>query len=87
MLERPRRNRATETIRSMVRETRLDLANLIYPLFVVDGTGKKEEIGSLPGISRFSEDNLLKEVEESMKLGLRSCVLFPAVDDSLKDCQ
>lgn len=85
MLERPRRNRATEAIRSMVRETHLDLSNLIYPLFVVDGSGKREEIGSLPGIFRFSEDELLKEVEESMKLGLRSFVLFPAVEESLKD--
>ena len=85
MLERPRRNRATETIRSMVRETRLDLSNLIYPLFVVDGSNKKEEIGSLHGIFRLSEDNVLKEVEESMKLGLRSFVLFPAVEEGLKD--
>lgn len=85
MLERPRRNRANEAIRSMVRETRLDLSNLIYPLFVVDGTGKRDEIGSLPSIFRFSEDELLKEVEQSMKLGLRSFVLFPAVEESLKD--
>lgn len=85
MLERPRRNRANEAIRSMVRETRLDLSNLIYPLFVVDGTGKRDEIGSLPSIFRFSEDELLKEVEHSMKLGLRSFVLFPAVEESLKD--
>ena len=85
MLERPRRNRATEAIRSMIRETRLDLSNLIYPLFVVDGSGKKEEIGSLPGIFRLSEDQVLKEVEQSMKLGLRSFVLFPAVEESLKD--
>ena len=85
MLERPRRNRASETIRSMVRETRLDLANLIFPLFVVDGKGKNEPIGSLPGISRFSEDQVVKEVEECMNLGLKSFVLFPAVEDSFKD--
>jgi len=85
MLERPRRNRASEAIRSMVRETRIELSNLIYPLFVVDGNNKKEEIGSLPGIFRFSEDELVKEVEGSMNLGLRSFVLFPAVEDSLKD--
>ncbi len=85
MLERPRRNRASEAIRSMVRETRLDLANLIFPLFVVDGNGKKDAIGSLPGISRFSEDLVLKEVEECMNLGLKSFVLFPAVEDGLKD--
>jgi porphobilinogen synthase len=69
----------------MVRETRLDLSNLIFPLFVVDGKGTRDEIGSLPGIFRFSEDKLLKEVEESMNLGLRSFVLFPAVEDKLKD--
>ena len=85
MLERPRRNRATESIRNMVRETRLDLSNLIYPLFIVDGTGKKEEIGSLPGIYRFSEDNVLKEIEESLNLGLSSFVLFPVVEEALKD--
>lgn len=69
----------------MVRETRLDLANLIYPLFVVDGNGKKDEIASLPGIYRFSEENVLKEIEESLNLGLQSFVLFPAVEESLKD--
>ena len=85
MLERPRRNRASEAIRNMVRETRLDLANLIFPLFVVDGKGKNEPIGSLPGISRFSEDEVVREVEQCMNLGLNSFVLFPAVEDSLKD--
>lgn len=69
----------------MVRETRLDLSNLIYPLFVVDGKGKNEAIRSLPGLSRVSEDVLLKEVEQCMNLGLRSFVLFPAVEDALKD--
>ncbi|MFC2176382.1 porphobilinogen synthase [Bacteroidota bacterium] len=87
MLERPRRNRRTEQIRSMVRETRLELSNLIYPLFVVDGTGQQQAIASLPGISRFSEDLVVKEVEECLKLGIESFVLFPAVEDSLKDKQ
>jgi porphobilinogen synthase len=85
MLERPRRNRSSEAIRSMVRETRLDLANLVFPLLVVDGKGKKDPIGALPGISRFSEDLVIKEVEECMNLGLKSFVLFPALEDSLKD--
>jgi len=85
ILERPRRNRSSETIRNMVRETRLDLSNLIYPFFVVDGKGKNEAIRSLPDLSRVSEDVLLKEVEQCMGLGLRSFVLFPAVEDALKD--
>lgn len=85
MLIRPRRNRRTEAIRSMVRETSLSVDNLIYPYFVEDGKDKRTPIASLPGLFRLSEDHLLKDIEESMELGLRSFVLFPAVDDSLKD--
>ncbi|MCH2197479.1 MAG: porphobilinogen synthase [Flavobacteriales bacterium] len=85
MLSRPRRNRRTPAIRGMVRETSLSLDNLIYPYFVVDGKDQNIPIASLPGLSRFSEDNLLRDIDEAMELGLRSFVLFPAVDDSLKD--
>ncbi len=87
MLERPRRNRNTDTIRGLVRETRLHLDNLIFPLFLLDGKGKNEPIKSLPGIARLSEDNALREMEQCMKLGLRSFVLFPAVDEKLKDTE
>jgi porphobilinogen synthase len=69
----------------MVRETRLDTDNLIFPLFLVDGKDQRQPIASLPGIARLSEDNALREVEQCMKLGLRSFVLFPAVEDALKD--
>ncbi|MFT5834253.1 MAG: porphobilinogen synthase [Cognaticolwellia sp.] len=85
MYSRPRRNRATAAIRSMVQETRLDVANLIYPLFMEDGKNIKTAIPSLPDIYRYSLDTLLKEIEESVELGIESFVLFPAVDDSLKD--
>jgi porphobilinogen synthase len=85
MIERPRRNRKSETIRSMVRETRLPLSALIYPLFVVDGSSKKIPITSMPGIHRWSEDLVLQEIEECMQLGIKSFVLFPAVEDALKD--
>ncbi len=85
MIERPRRNRKSETIRSMVRETRLPLSALIYPLFVVDGSGKKIPITSMPGIHRWSEDLLMQEIDECMQLGIKSFVLFPAVEDALKD--
>ena len=69
----------------MVRETRLSLDNLIFPLFLVDGNGQRQPIASLPGIARLSQDNALREVEQCMNLGLRSFVLFPAVEDALKD--
>ena len=82
---RPRRNRASAAIRNMVQETRLDLSNLIYPLFMENGQNIKKPIASLPGIFRYSTDTLLKEIEESVELGLRSFVIFPAVEEQLKD--
>lgn len=85
MYSRPRRNRATAAIRAMVQETRLDTANLIYPLFIEDGKNVRQPIASLPGVYRYSIDTLLKEVEESVALGLQSFVLFPKVNDDLKD--
>lgn len=85
MYSRPRRNRATAAIRSMVQETRLDVANLIYPLFMEDGKNVKMPIPSLPDIYRYSLDTLLKEIEESVALGIVSFVLFPAVSEHLKD--
>ena len=82
---RPRRNRKSEGIRDMVRETQVSLTDLIYPLFLVDGLDKKIEIKSMPGIFRWSLDNLLVEIEECVALGLNAFVLFPAVDDVHKD--
>ena len=85
MQQRPRRNRKSETIRGMVRETEVSLNSLIYPMFLLDGQKKEVPIASMPGISRYSYDLLLKEIESCMKLGIRSFVLFPAVEDQHKD--
>ncbi len=85
MIRRPRRNRKNSVVRSHIRETHLNTDHLIYPLFLVDGTNKKNEISSMPGIYRFSLDNLLKEVESCLQLGIKTFVLFPAVEESLKD--
>ena len=85
MLQRPRRNRKSAVIRDMIQETRLDASNLIFPLFIVDGENQKTEVKSMPGIYRYSIDNLLKEVESCLKLGLRSFHLFPNIEESLKD--
>ena len=85
MLIRPRRNRRTAPIRDMVRETHLGVDHLIAPLFVVDGKGQRIPVKSLPGIDRVSEDEALREIDHLMELGVRSFVLFPAVDDALKD--
>ncbi len=85
MLNRPRRNRKSPAVREMIQETHLSPANLIYPLFMLDGQAEKEEIKSLPGIYRLREKDVLLEIEQSMNLGLNTFVLFPAVADELKD--
>ncbi|MFM7387881.1 MAG: porphobilinogen synthase [Bacteroidota bacterium] len=85
MLIRPRRNRKNAAIRDMVQETHLSVDHLIYPLFLVDGKGVQQEITSLPRNYRWSLDLMLHEIESSMKLGLNKFVLFPAVQDHLKD--
>ncbi|HVW14997.1 MAG TPA: porphobilinogen synthase [Mucilaginibacter sp.] len=85
MLQRPRRNRKSEVIRQMVQETHLNAANLIFPLFIVDGNNQKTEVASMPGIYRNSVDNLLREIESCLKLGLKAFDLFPNIEESLKD--
>lgn len=84
-IKRPRRNRKSEAIRRMVEENVVRTNDLIFPLFLVEGTNKKIEVGSMPGIYRFSTDLMLKEVEECMKLGINAFDIFPAVEDHHKD--
>lgn len=85
MQRRPRRNRKSEVVRNLVCETRLTKENLIFPLFIKNGSGVKEEVSSMPGIFRFSPDRLEEEIAECMDLGLKTFCLFPAFDDSQKD--
>ncbi|HLS94159.1 MAG TPA: porphobilinogen synthase [Sphingobacterium sp.] len=85
MLQRPRRNRKSAVIRNMIQENHLSAANLIFPLFIVDGQQQKTEVSSMPGIFRYSVDNLLREVESCLNLGLKAFDLFPNIDESLKD--
>ena len=69
----------------MVRETALSVDDLLVPLFIVEGNGVREEITSMPGYYRLSLDNLIKEVPELWKMGLRSVLLFVKVAEELKD--
>ena len=85
MLIRPRRNRKNAAIRAMVEETKLGTENLIYPMFLQDGKGIKKKIKSLPNNFRWSLDTLLPEIEECVKLGINQYVLFPAIEEALKD--
>ena len=82
---RPRRNRKSETIRSMVEETAVTTNDLIYPLFLLDGSSQKVEVNSMPGIFRMSGDLMLKEIEECMNVGIRAFDVFPAVEEQYKD--
>lgn len=76
MEKRPRRLRSNEALRRMVRETRVDKSSLIYPMFVKDGTGIREEIPSMVGQYRYSVDQMFYELEQVSKVGVSSVMLF-----------
>lgn len=80
LIQRPRRLRGSETLRKMVRETRMDKSSLIYPLFVKEGTGIEEEIPSMPGQYRYSIDRLPYELERLTEAGVGSVMLFGIPD-------
>jgi len=85
MIHRPRILRQSASIRKMVAETRLHPAQLIAPLFIVEGAGIREEIVSLPGYYRMSIDQILKEVEILCGLGIQSVLIFVKCNDAAKD--
>ena len=80
MIIRPRRLRKNETIRNMVAETAVNPNALVYPMFVVEGEGIKEEIPSMPGQFRFSIDEILQELESCVIVGIKSILLFGIPD-------
>jgi len=84
LIDRPRRLRSNPTIRGMVRETRISVDTLIYPIFVVEGKNIKEEIASMPGQFRYSMDRLSEELDNVCKAGVKSVLLFgiPAHKDA-----
>lgn len=73
---RLRRLRRTETLRALVQENHVDIGDLVYPIFVVEGRGIKQEISSMPGIFHFSPDQLPSEVEEIARLKIPAVLLF-----------
>ncbi|MBI3887364.1 MAG: porphobilinogen synthase [Opitutae bacterium] len=85
LTQRPRRLRRTPSRRALVTETVLRTADLIAPLFVVDGKGAPEPIGSMPGICRFNLKDLVKECRQLHKLGIPAVAIFPKLDAKLKD--
>lgn len=81
---RLRRNREQPFVRRLVAENRVVADDLIYPMFVIDGSNQSSAVESMPGIERLSIDLLVKEVEELAALGLNSVALFPNVEPSLR---
>ena len=81
---RPRRLRRDTFTRNLVRENALTAHDLIYPVFVVDGTGQRVPIASMPGVERLSLDLLLPVAEDCVKLGIPVMALFPVIEQSLK---
>jgi porphobilinogen synthase len=75
-VNRPRRLRRTETLRALVRETRLTPESLVYPLFICPGNGIRKEVRSMPGVFNLSVDEAVKEVRETRSLGVLSVILF-----------
>ncbi len=81
---RLRRNRQSEAIRNLVRETELHRADLIAPIFLIEGSKEKSRIASMPGIERLSIDLAVEEAEWLHERGIQAVALFPFVDRSFK---
>jgi porphobilinogen synthase len=85
IVPRPRRLRRSATLRRMVRETTLHVEDLIYPLFVMEGTEQREAVASMPGCYRYTLDLLLVEIKEAQALGIGAIALFPLIPNAQKD--
>ncbi|WP_375583782.1 porphobilinogen synthase [Cyclobacterium xiamenense] len=85
MLRRPRRNRKSAAIRSLVEETRLAVSDFIFPLFLIDGINQKVPVDSMPGIYRYSLDLMLEEIDSCLQLGISAFDIFPAYPEEKKD--
>ncbi|MFA5496424.1 MAG: porphobilinogen synthase [Porticoccaceae bacterium] len=83
-LSRPRRNRSADFVRRLVRETRLSVDDLIYPVFVLEGERRREPIPSMPGIDRLSIDLLVAEARHWAALGIPALALFPVTPGERK---
>ena len=77
---RMRRMRRDAFSRAMMRENTITASDLIYPVFILDGAGKRQQVGSMPGVERLSVDNLLPVAEECVQLGIPVMALFPLIE-------
>jgi porphobilinogen synthase len=84
---RPRRNRKSEWARRMVRENVLTTDDLIWPMFVVDGSNTRTPVASMPGVDRLTVDQIVRDAERAAKLDIPCIALFPFTEPSLRDEQ
>lgn len=85
LTQRPRRNRSSDAIRRMVRETSISPNDFILPLFIMEGDDARSAIPSMPGQSRLGRNPLLKEAREAFELGIPAIAIFPLIAESKKD--
>lgn len=82
---RPRRMRRSEGLRKLIRETRLSVENLVYPMFICPGRDVRKPIATMPGQAQISVDQAVIEAKQCLDLGIPSVILFGAIDDAKKD--
>ncbi len=82
---RPRRNRKSEWARRLVRENVLTASDLIWPLFVIEGSRRRDPISAMPGVDRLSIDEIVREAERAAALAIPAIGLFPYTDPALRD--
>ena len=83
--QRPRRNRKAEWSRRLVREHTLTVDDLIWPMFVIEGEGRREPIASMPGVERLSVDEIVRDAERAARLGIPAVAFFPFTEVDLRD--
>ncbi|MCA3444644.1 MAG: porphobilinogen synthase [Rhodobacter sp.] len=79
-----RRMRRSAALRDLAQENTLTVKDLIWPLFLCDGTGIETPVASMPGVARLSQDNILRAAERAVRLGIPAVCLFPYIDPALK---
>jgi porphobilinogen synthase len=87
LTQRPRRLRSSPALRDSLAETQLWPQDLVLPFFLVPGQGLEEPVGALPGVSRYSVDRFVRQLEQALKLGLRAALLFGVLPENSKDPQ
>ncbi|MCJ2015703.1 porphobilinogen synthase [Methylobacterium sp. J-076] len=85
LTQRPRRNRKAEWSRRLVREHTLTVDDLIWPMFVIDGDGRREPVASMPGVERLTVDEIVRDAERAVRLGIPAIAFFPFTEVSLRD--